>query len=195
MQVSEVRNGVARRTTSTDPRAQRLRARIKEGALRLVLSRPVDAITLNDLLAEAEVSRQGFYEHFAGRDDAILHAITDEFAEALRSEVVTGLPAREVLTMLTRLIDHRRGVYRNLRQSALFDSVVEQWRDLLLPQIRALVANDEGSDTELEATAVFVLGGVIELTRAWLRASDPVTSEEEAAVVWAQLANVRSLRP
>jgi AcrR family transcriptional regulator len=187
------RNLMARRTKSTDPRSQRLRAAVRDAALQLVSIQDVDTFTLNDLLQAAGVSRQGFYEHFTGRDDAILHAITDDFAELLHTlEAGTDVPA--LLRALTQFVDDRRSVYTHIRGGALFDEAVDQWRQLLQPTIRELIygRNDE-PDPERDATVSFVVGGIIELIRVWLRSNQPVTVAHETELLWAQVR--RSLRP
>lgn len=182
---------MARRSTSTDPRSLRLRARIKEGAKQLVRSRAVDTISLNDLLAEAGVSRQGFYEHFTDRDDAIMHAINDDFADALNAERVKTEEMSKVLPMLAHLIDDQRDTYSNVRGSALFDAVVDQWRELLAPKINALIADSHSIDGPGDnATATFVLGGIIELTRVWLRSTEPVAPDVHAQQVLLQIAEI-----
>ena len=62
---------MAARTHSVDPRAARVRTRLREAAFALVHERPVDQMTVGDIVARASVSRQVFYQHFRDRDDAV----------------------------------------------------------------------------------------------------------------------------
>ena len=65
---------MAARTHSVDPRAERVRTRLREAAFALVHERPVDQMTVGDIVARASVSRQVFYQHFRDRDDAVATA-------------------------------------------------------------------------------------------------------------------------
>ena len=67
---------------SVDPRAERVRTRLREAAFALAHERPVDQLTVGDIVARAEVSRQVFYQHFRDRDDAVATAFTVAFAAA-----------------------------------------------------------------------------------------------------------------
>jgi AcrR family transcriptional regulator len=180
---------MARRSGSTDPRAVRLRAAVKAAALDLVREQHVDEFSLNDLLLRAGASRQGFYEHFESRDDAVLHALVDDFAEAL-ARVDAASDVHGLLRALAHSVDGRRVVYAHLRSAAVFDQVVDQWRTAMTPAVRRLVvatATDEVLDDEgLDAVVSFTVGGVVELLRVWLRAPHPISASREADLLWAQ---------
>src|SRR5258705_12236924 len=67
---------MAARTHSVDPRAERVRTRLREAAFALAHERQVDEMTVGDIVARASVSRQVFYQHFRDRDDAVATAFT-----------------------------------------------------------------------------------------------------------------------
>ena len=73
---------MAARINSVDPRAERVRTRLREAAFALAHEGPVDQITVGDIVARAEVSRQVFYRHFRDRDDAVATAFAVAFAAA-----------------------------------------------------------------------------------------------------------------
>jgi AcrR family transcriptional regulator len=52
-----------------DRRAVRTRARLSEALLRLLVTRPYEAVTVEEICAEAAVGRSTFYAHFADKDD------------------------------------------------------------------------------------------------------------------------------
>lgn len=179
---------MARRTLSTDPRALRLRATVKAAAFALVQEKPVESFSLNDLLERSGVSRQGFYEHFDSRDDAVLHAVVDDFADAVAGFEASHSDAQSLLRALTHSVDGRRRIYRHIRAAAIFDQVVDQWRTLIEPTVRRLAetANPQGSkDTAaMDATVAFTIGGIIEMLRLWLRSPEPVSAAREADLLW-----------
>ncbi|WP_282947209.1 TetR/AcrR family transcriptional regulator [Cellulomonas endometrii] len=185
---------MARRSTSTDPRAQRARQAIRRAAMDLAAREPVDSMTLARLLEEAGVSRQGFYEHFRDRDEALLAAITMDFQAGVEEPCRSARDVQEMLDILTAYVDVHRPMYLNLRSSAVFEDVVEMWRELFLPHCRDIAARaievrgEYLDDSDREALTRFVLGGLVELIRTWLREGDrSVSPATEAGVIARQL--------
>lgn len=85
------------------------RAAILEALSRLVLTRRSPQPPVADLLREAGVARSTFYEHFDGRDSALIEAL--EGPLYLLAEAATGVADEARLSML---LDH----FRDNRRSA-----------------------------------------------------------------------------
>ena len=66
-----------RRSDSTDPRALRTRNALVQAVLRLLNDHEVADLNVSQIVKEAGVSRQVFYQHFADRDALILAAAAD----------------------------------------------------------------------------------------------------------------------
>ncbi|BCI53392.1 TetR family transcriptional regulator [Mycolicibacterium litorale] len=165
---------MAARTHSADPRAERLRARLREAALTLVAQRRVDELTVADLVAHAGVSRPAFYQHFGDRDDAIATAFTAAFAAA-----TTDLD-HDARTRILRLFDfaaEHRAMYRNVVGSAVAQRVVSAFRAELLPACTAIAeeaAPALGAAAALSPDAIsrFLVGGFMEVLRSWMEDPD-----------------------
>ncbi|MFD6100517.1 TetR/AcrR family transcriptional regulator [Nocardiopsis flavescens] len=92
---------------------ERTRRRIHQSALRLVVERGLDAVTVEEIAAGAEVSRRTFSNYFAGKEDACLYGDTsamEDFLAALRAR-----PAHE--SAWTALRATARTLYRALDPS------------------------------------------------------------------------------
>ena len=86
---------------------EQTRLRIHQAALRLIVERGLDAVTVEEIAARAEVSRRTFSNYFAGKEDACLYgdaAHMDEFLAILRAR-----PAHEPAWTALRAAVH--GVY------------------------------------------------------------------------------------
>ncbi|BBY15971.1 TetR/AcrR family transcriptional regulator [Mycolicibacterium litorale] len=161
---------MAARTHSADPRAERLRARLRDAALTLVTRRPVDELTVADLVAHAGVSRQAFYQHFGDRDDAIATAFTAAFAAA-----TTDLDG-DARTRILRLFDfaaEHRAMYRHVVGTAVAQRVVSAFRAELLPACTAIAEEaapvlGPAAALSPEAVSRFLVGGFMEVLRSWM---------------------------
>ena len=70
-----------------DPRAARTRNRLGDALLALLLARPFDEITVQEVLDRARVSRSTFYEHYRDKNDLFLSDV-DEFFEAMSTLLI-----------------------------------------------------------------------------------------------------------
>ncbi|MET0457407.1 MAG: helix-turn-helix domain-containing protein [Mycobacterium sp.] len=158
------------RTHSVDPRAERVRALLRGAAFALAHERPVDEITVGDLVTRAGVSRQVFYRHFTDRDDAIATAFAVAFAAA--AAAIDG-DARTRITALFDFAAEHREMYRNVVPSAVTQRVVAAFRDELLPACEEIAAQGMRvvgpiADVAPESVSRFLVGGFQEVLRSWM---------------------------
>lgn len=168
---------MAARTNSSDPRAERVRGLLRDAAFALAHDRPVDQITVSDLVARAGVSRQVFYQHFADRDDAVATAFAVAFSAAAAD--IAG-DARSRITRLFEFAGEHRAMYRNVVPSAVTQRVVAAFRAELLPACEDMATQSMrvvGSiaDVTPDAVSRFLVGGFQEVLRSWME--DPSDSE------------------
>ena len=128
---------MAARTHSADPRAERVRTLLRDAAFALAHERPVDEITVGDLVARAGVSRQVFYQHFSDRDDAVSTAFAVAFAAAAAD--IDGDARARIIRLFDFAAEHR-AMYRNVVPSAVTQRVVAAFRAELLPACEEIAA-------------------------------------------------------
>lgn len=166
----------AARSHSADPRAERVRTLLRDAAFATAHERPVDEITVGDLVTRAGVSRQVFYQHFADRDDAVATAVTAAFAAATTD--IGGDPRSRIVRIFDAAAEHR-AVYHNVVPSAVTQPVVAAFRAELLPACEemaraAMPVVGSISGLEPEAVSRFLVGGFQEVLRSWME--DPQTN-------------------
>lgn len=79
-----------------EKKRRRTRQRIVEAGLRLFIRNGIEATTLDEIAAEAEISRRTFFAYFPAKEDIVL-AWQDGADEALRGAVIAAAPGREPL--------------------------------------------------------------------------------------------------
>jgi AcrR family transcriptional regulator len=165
---------MAARTHSLDPRAERVRILLRDAAFALAHERPVDEITVGDLVARAGVSRQVFYQHFSDRDDAVSTAFAVAFTAAVAD--IDG-DARARITHLFDFAAEHRAMYRNVVPSAVTQRVVAAFRSELLPACEEIAAQGMRivgaiADIPPESVSRFLVGGFQEVLRSWMEDPD-----------------------
>jgi len=156
-----------RRSDSTDPRALRTRKALIDAVLRLLNDHEVADLNVSQIVKEAGVSRQVFYQHFADRDALILVAAADwvldayeRFAE--RFEIDNNFEASVV--ELASVVDGKREAAVRLIDSPVhpvLDNEVQRvmqdtMRKQLLP--RAKEWGDADAELVADMSRVYVAG-------------------------------------
>ena len=165
---------MAARTHSSDPRAERVRARLREAAFALAHDGPVDGLTVGDIVTRAGVSRQAFYQHFRDRDDAVASAVSAAFAAANADH--SGDARTRILRLFDFAAEHR-SAYRNVVPSAVMQRVATAFRAELLPPCEEIAALGMQAMTTVaslspEAVTRFLVGGFMEVLRSWMEDPD-----------------------
>ncbi|BDX32066.1 TetR family transcriptional regulator [Mycobacterium antarcticum] len=162
------------RTHSADPRAERVRTLLRDAAFALAHERPVDEITVGDLVARAGVSRQVFYRHFTDRDDAVATAFAVAFAAAVAD--IQGDARARIVELFAFAAEHR-AMYRNVVPSAVTQRVVSAFRQELLPACEEIAAQGMHvvgpiADIAPDSVSRFLVGGFQEVLRSWMEDPD-----------------------
>jgi AcrR family transcriptional regulator len=108
-------------TETIDRRAARTRKALHEALISLILRKGYEAITIQDLIDEADVGRSTFYAHYTGKEDLLrggFEALRKLLTEAQRNTSATADSAQgESLRFSLALFEHAcayRTVYRAL---------------------------------------------------------------------------------
>ena len=166
---------MSERGRSADPRAERVRTRLREAAFALPHDRPVDEITVGDLVARADVSRQVFYRHFRDRDDAIAQAFGHAFAEAVAT--MDGVNARTLVLELFAFAAEHASLCRNVVPSTVNQHVLAAYREALFAPCQQIAAQgmavlDRVAPLPEQAVTRFLVGGFMEVLRSWMEGLD-----------------------
>jgi AcrR family transcriptional regulator len=79
-----------------EKKRRQTRQRIIDAGLELFLSKGIEATTLDEIAAKAEISRRNFFAYFPAKEDIVL-AWQDGADEAMRAAVTAAAPGRQPL--------------------------------------------------------------------------------------------------
>lgn len=150
----------------SNPRAERTRAAIIGAGRRLYSERPVDAVTVDDIVQAASVGKGSFYNHFADRE-GLVRAISSEIRSLVEGAVTranTGVEdparrmARAVCTYLRFALDGAESAAVLVRIHSGHTSLTAPLNRGLVEDVEAGLARGRFAVATVEAGVLYVLG-------------------------------------
>ncbi|HEV8623855.1 MAG TPA: TetR family transcriptional regulator [Acidimicrobiia bacterium] len=159
-------------------------AELEAAAYRLFGERGFDAVTVDDIAAEADVSRRTFFRYFASKEDVLL---ADHFVQLARlREAMAGRPAdepiitalRNALLSLTSDFEERKDLVvtraRLMRDTPSLQarSLVHQklWEDAMQEMVAARLGVDPVKDLRPGVVSAATLAAMRVAFTSWLAA-------------------------
>lgn len=91
-----------------DRRVRKTRAAINTAFSRLMFTREFDAIRIEDILADADVARSTFYQHYRGKDDVLCAVMGYHILDPLSRAGLGPQPSPELLLLAEHVWENRR---------------------------------------------------------------------------------------
>ncbi len=190
-------NPLKLRRVKVDSRVRRTRDRLAVALRRLMQQKPLHAITVQDVLDEASVSRSAFYAHFSSTQDLLL-ADMDEFLEMIATHFCGAeqseriVPVREFFSHVGEAEQIRAALARSGRLSDFYDLAREHFARGIARRVRELPYGRDLSKIEREALAHALAGALMAHLEWWLRQRKRLPAEQMDrkfhALAWAAIA-------
>jgi AcrR family transcriptional regulator len=171
-----------------DRRIRRTRDRLGDALIALILEKPFDAITVQEVLDRAGVGRSTFYAHFRDKDDLFL-SDADEFLAHMAGLLARRGESSERVFPVRELFAHvggNRPLYLALASSGKMRDFEELARGHFARAIDARLATLSRSramtPTERGATAHALAGALLSLMLWWMDRGMPGSPGEMDAV-------------
>ena len=173
---------VSSRSTG-DRRTRRTRRQLQNALLDLLEDEPLSKLTVSQIAARADVSRQAFYLHFRSKEELLLSHVDDAFAEIRAISLRSGKRSAGLQELLATTFDEWFKRTRSL-QLALQTQDKDQVIDRIRLQVADLIAAcAQQGHFDILATPIndytidYIAGGVYMLMRSWNR--DGLTSSPQ----------------
>lgn len=184
---------------SGDPRVRRTRDRLGDALVAILLEKPLDDISVQEILDRARVSRSTFYSHFRDTNDLFLSDV-DDFFEAMATALSRAGSKSKRVAPVQELFAHigeSRAFYSALVESGRVQDVMElgqaqfargiEQRLIETGAARAIAAEERGPISHALAGALFGL------LIWWIHHAMPRSAEDMDKlfhqIVWAQIAD------
>ncbi len=173
-----------RKMEKTDLRVIRTKKAIRQALAELMSMKPLEAITVSDVAAQALINRKTFYAHYSGMHE-IISELEDEMVAALmqlladrRIEDILNTPYdlfHDVMQIMNRDID----VYGRLLTVSGNSNLVQKIIQMLRKQICAAYEKEAPVDEQtLDMAMNFVLSGLLAVFTEWYNSGRNQSIEE-----------------
>jgi AcrR family transcriptional regulator len=158
----------------SDPRARRTRERLGGALIQLILEKPIDAITVQEVLDRAKVGRSTFYVHYRDKND-LLFSQLEMFLVLMSTRLSVQREDSRRVAPVEEMFGHIGGqnrMYRALAESGhlqdFFDMAQDAFARGIARRLRELGRGAGLSRTELAARGTFLAGSLLALLRWWI---------------------------
>jgi AcrR family transcriptional regulator len=168
-----------------DARASRTRNRLGMAFLELIHERPIEDVTVQDVLDRASVGRSTFYLHFRDKNDLLLSQLEmfgEHMSTLLSVQKEKSLRVAPVAEMFAH-IEQQKKLYRILgdagRLNDFFDLAQEYFARGIEQRLIETGRLSKLSKPELAALSTALAGSLLSLLRWWM---DRIEKEPAAAM-------------
>ena len=173
-----------------DRRVQRTRKLLEDALVSLIERKGYDAITVQDIIDEADLGRSTFYAHYIDKDDLLKRSMSglvhsmmghlesgDAAADEHPVQLLTTLP-------LFRHVKKHHRLYKAMIGGRGIDMVIKAIRHHLAEHIEEQIEKMGVKNDVVPPplTAAFLAGSVLSLLTYWLDNKMPYTAEEMDAI-------------
>jgi AcrR family transcriptional regulator len=163
-----------RQPRKPDERARRTRDRLGGAFVALIHEKPIEDVTVQDVLDRASVGRSTFYLHFRDKNDLLLSQL-EIFLEMTSTTLSVRKEASDRIVAVAEMFSHienQSELYRILagagRLNDFFDLAQTYFARGIEHRLRASKRLPKMSQGELAARASAMAGSLLSLLRWWL---------------------------
>lgn len=156
---------------SIDRRAARTRNALRQALIALILRKGYEAITIQDLIDEADVGRSTFYSHFTSKSDLLRGGFQSLREDLAAARTVTRKELNEPLRFSLAMFEHASGyrdVYRALLAGRGGGIAVTEIRRILSEFVRKEMQPLDDDTVPKELRVEFVVGTFLTVIDWWM---------------------------
>lgn len=167
-----------------DRRAKRTRDALGNALIDLMQERPFNSITVQDVLARAEVGRSTFYTHYRDKDDLFLSDV-EEFWELISTMLERSgedskrvAPVRELFTHIAEVKVFREALVASGKVHDVMELGQGQFARAIERRLMKLTTAKGTSSGQFAATAHALAGALFSSLSWWIDRGMPLSAAE-----------------
>jgi len=167
-----------------DKRAQRTQKLLGSAFLQLIHEKPIEDVTVQDVLERAGVGRSTFYLHFRDKNDLLLSQL-EMFLDLMSNLLSKRNEVSKRVAPVAEMFDHigtQQQLYNILREAGrlndFYDLAQEHFTRGIESRLKESGRFLKTSRTELNARSSALAGSLLSLLRWWLAHGAKVAPEE-----------------
>jgi AcrR family transcriptional regulator len=164
----------AKKQPRKDARTRRTHERLGHALLQLICEKPIDQVTVQEVLDHAAVGRSTFYQHFSDKEDLLLTQL-EGFLEIMCNMLNARGEVSDRVAPVTEMFEHvaeQKRLYRAMADSGClhdFYNLAEDYFARSIEQrLRASKRTGKMTPAELRARSVALSGSLWSLFRWWM---------------------------
>jgi len=157
-----------------DARIRRTRERLGMALMQLILEKPFESVTVQDVLDRASIGRSTFYLHFRDKNDLLLSQL-EMFLEIMSTMLSEKKEKSRRLAPVTEMFEHiasQRKIYRALAESGrlhdFFDLAQGYFSRGIEQRLREIEPPANELQVERSVRSVALAGSLLSLFRWWM---------------------------
>jgi len=157
-----------------DKRVRRTHERLGSALIELIQEKPIDDVTVQEVLDRASVGRSTFYLHFRDKNDLLLSEL-EKFLEMMSTALSIRKEESRRVVPVEELFAHigkQKKIYRALADSGRLNDFFDLAQGYFSRGIEQRLRESKGlaklPQRELAARAVALAGSLLSLLRWWL---------------------------
>jgi AcrR family transcriptional regulator len=170
-------------TKKTDRRASRTRRALSEALVALILEKRFDAITVQNVIDRADVSRSTFYAHFRDKEDLFLSGwerVLEGFARQVAWEQVGAahfVPVKELFQHLREFHHFYLALVRSRKTDLIYQTGLVYLSKYVEESLTAWLAGKPRPLVPIPVLSNYLASEMLGLLRWWLDQNMPYTPE------------------
>ena len=157
-----------------DRRSQRTQQALMDALISLLTVKHYDAISIQDIVDQANVGRSTFYAHFQTKDDLLMMGFR-RVLESLLQHIVLSEVDQNIKLETTMLFSHAQGhyeLYRTLAWGSSQELLTKEGHTalsiLLQDRLTQLLSEKDESSVPLSVLSNYLAGSLLILLKWWL---------------------------
>ncbi|OZG69185.1 transcriptional regulator AcrR family [Bifidobacterium eulemuris] len=163
--------------------ALRSQAWLAEALEKLMLEKPYGRISVGDICARAQLSRQTFYNMFGDKDEVLHYCLRSAYEERFRSIcALDAVTIDDIVDGFVSVVESKRDVLKAMVDNRLTGIVFEEISACVALFAGRFVREDERTDLFPYSEAMLA-GAIAQMLVLWFQRDDSVGTDELASLL------------